>query len=209
MRPLEETFQILRARVEEHAPPSTIVVVSGAQRGDGATYVACGLARAFAAVGHRTLLLDTNATNPAVADELGVSPLPRLSGGAALGARNGEVPQLALAALTGPTMHDGRLRDMLVEMRETFAVTVIDAAAIPESSMAQQLSRLADGVILAVRSGRRPCEADRETVRLLESRLLGIVPTRARGLRRLKHDNVHVLPEVDFPLFNEPARARH
>lgn len=63
-----ESFLSLHAALRfqpETAPPRTIVV-TGAQPGDGASFVASNLALAFAANGERTLLVDANLRNPAV-----------------------------------------------------------------------------------------------------------------------------------------------
>ncbi|HYZ17519.1 MAG TPA: hypothetical protein VE591_14005 [Candidatus Acidoferrum sp.] len=190
MRPLEENFRILRVRVEAQAALPALLVVSGAKRSDGATFVACGLARAFAEAGHRTLLVDANTANPGVAQELDVAPLRPGRGRTDLGARNGEIPRLSIASLMSPadggTFGEANLEGVLEEMRSSYSVTIIDAAALPNSSTALQLAHAADGLLLAIRLGRRPDRADHELKRLLGQetpRLLGIVPTRARSRR--------------------------
>jgi polysaccharide biosynthesis transport protein len=190
MRPLEENFRILRVRVEAQAALPALLVVSGAKRNDGATFVACGLARAFAEAGQRTLLVDANTAHPGVAQELDVAPLRPGRGHTDLGARNGEIPRLSIASLVSPadggTFGEANLEGVLEEMRSTYSVTIIDAPALPSSSTALQLAHAADGLLLAIRLGRRPDRADHELKRLLGQetpRLLGIVPTRARSRR--------------------------
>jgi Mrp family chromosome partitioning ATPase len=184
MSPSAQSFETLRVRVEARIPLPALVVLSAAHRGDGTTSVACGLARAFAAGGARTLLVDANAGNAAVAAELGVEPLPALSGGAFdLGARNGEVPRLSLATLSAEAAREPNLDALLRDARDRFAVTIVDAAPLPASSAALRLARRADAIVFAVRLGRRPSPDDREATDLAGDRLIGIVPTRARGLR--------------------------
>jgi len=185
MRPLSESFDVLRMRVEARAALPMLVLVSAAQRGDGTTSVACGLARAFAADGRRTLLVDANLSRAAVADELEVDPLPLITAAASdLGARNGEVPRLSLVAIPAETVRELHLPRLLRTARENFAVTVIDAAPLPACSTALELARCADAIVLAVRLGRRSSDDDREAVVLAGERLLGVVPTRPQSARK-------------------------
>jgi hypothetical protein len=65
-------------------------------------------------------------------------------------------------------------------------MVVVDAPPIPNSGLALELAESADGVLLAVRLGRRPEAADIELRRLLgeiSTRVLGVVPTHARRRR--------------------------
>jgi Mrp family chromosome partitioning ATPase len=189
MRPLSQSFEVLRARIEARAELPALVLVSAAERGDGTTSVACGLARAFAEGGQRTLLVDANAAHSAVAEELGVRPLPALSPEALeLGARNGEVPRLSLVGVPAKEEREVRLGTLLRGAREHFAVIVVDAGALPACSMALQLARCADAIILAVRLGRRSSDNDGEAVELAGERLIGVVTTRARGLRKVGNE---------------------
>jgi hypothetical protein len=213
MESLKENFRILRIRVESQTALPAIVVVSAAMSGDGTTYVASGLARAFAEAGHRTLLLEANTTRPGVAESLDIRPIPPTCTAVGLHARQADVPGLWVTALRGGPA-DGTIRELTSRLRSEFAVTVIDAAAIPTSSTALQFSHAADALLVAVRTGRRACVADQELLRLIgdgDVRLLGIVPTKARG-RRLSPplSTPQLVPEVvDSPAHFAPrAGAR-
>jgi polysaccharide biosynthesis transport protein len=212
MDSLQENFRILRIRVEAQTALPAIVVVSASTSGDGTTYVAAGLARAFAEAGHKTLLLEANTARPGVADELEIRPIPPTCTAAGLHPRLAEVPGLWVTALRGGPA-DGTMRELTARMRNEFAVTVIDAAAIPTSSTALQLSHAADALLVAVRTGRRACAADQELLRLIgdgDVRLLGIVPTKARGRRvSLPLSTPQLVPEVEAPAHFAPrAGAR-
>jgi Mrp family chromosome partitioning ATPase len=184
MREVSEAYENLRVRVEARAELPAIVLVSAAQHGDGTTSVACGLARAFAAGGQRTLLIDANPVPAGVAGELGVSPLPPLAPLAHdFGARNGEFPRLSLVAAPLEGGAEAAFATLLRESTERFAVTLVDAGPLPASSVAVRVARCADAVILAVRLGRRPSENDREAIELAGQRFIGVVPTRARAVR--------------------------
>ena len=60
---------------------------------------------------------------------------------------------------------------------------VVDAPPVPNSSLALSLAGASDGVIFAVRLGRKQTPADEEMVRVLAGhRILGVVPNRASKL---------------------------
>jgi len=191
MRPLEESYRILRVRVEAQAGAPGLLVVSSAMRGDGTTQVACGLARALAESGRRTLLVSANAEAGAtIAEELGTRQIETVRNLTDLTLRQGEIPGLAVASLVGldgMSFIGSDYRPFADAARSAFAFTVVDASTLINSSSALQLAQLADGLIVSVRLGRRLVQEDRDLVRLVGDstiRMLGVVPIRARTLRR-------------------------
>ena len=161
MRQLEESFRILRLRVEDQAPIPSVVVVTSAQRGDGTTYVAGGLARAFAEFRHRTLLIDAHGAESGAVDHF----------------RGEHVARLSVAAMFTNDPNDNVVKT-LADLRAQYDVVIVDAPPVPGSSLALSLARAADGVLIAVRIGRRKSGADTEMMHLLaERRILGVVPT--------------------------------
>ena len=161
MLELKEDFRILRVRVEDQAPIPSVVVVSSALRGDGASYVASGLARAFAEFRHRTLLIDAHGNEAGAMDELDGSTTARLS----------------VRAMFSEDATEN-VATTIESLRAQYDVVVIDAPPLPNSSLALSLARASDGVILAVRLGRRKSTADAEMMRLLtDRRILGVVTT--------------------------------
>ena len=72
---------------------------------------------------------------------------------------------------------------VVAKLRETYAVIVVDAEPMPISTVAYELAREADGVLVAIRLGRKPAPEDRTTMKLLEdcnAKVLGMVPTTPR-----------------------------
>jgi succinoglycan biosynthesis transport protein ExoP len=171
MNGLNEGFRILRVRVADQVGMPTIVVVTSALSNDGATYVACGLARACAEFEHRTLLVDAHGNEAGAIDFL-----------------NGtETPLLSVRGLFRESASDN-VDAALRKLRDEFDIIVVDAPPVPNSSLALSLARAADGVIFAVRLGRKQTPADEEMVRVLAGRqILGVVPNRAsRPVRQLR-----------------------
>ncbi|HEY5350310.1 MAG TPA: hypothetical protein VIJ64_11270 [Candidatus Lustribacter sp.] len=188
MHSIEENFRFLRVRVQHEVTLPVFVVVGAALRGDGATYVACGLARAFAEAGHQTLLLDANPRNSAIADELGMTTI---SDAAKPDLIERNLSVAALFEREERVVADDELAEVVAGVRLHYAVTIVDAPAIPGSGAALQLARAADGVLVAVRLGRRPCAEDHEMKLLLQpggllagKAVSGIVPTRPMKRRR-------------------------
>jgi polysaccharide biosynthesis transport protein len=163
MTGLNEGFRILRVRVADQVPMPAIVVVTSALSNDGATYVACGLARACAEFEHRTLLVDAHGNEAGAIDFL-----------------NGtETPLLSVRGLFRESANEN-VAEALRKLRADYDVIVVDAPPVPNSSLALSLAGAADGVIFAVRLGRKQTPADEEMVRVLaDRRILGVVPNRA------------------------------
>jgi Mrp family chromosome partitioning ATPase len=203
VKELDERFRLLRVRVQHGTAMPSLVVVGSAQRGDGTTYVACGLARAFAEAGHETLLLDANPRNSGIADELDMT----FGSNSAKPERVGQ--HFSVASLFDSDerlLEDHELTRVVDHVRQNYAITIIDAPVIPGSGAALQIARIADGLLVAVRMGRRPGAADHDMKALMQpggligdKAVSGIVPTRAVKHRRSGRHTVRSLstPLVD------------
>jgi len=163
MTEVNEGFRILRVRVADQVAMPTIVVVTSALRYDGATYVACGLARACAEFEHRTLLIDAHGNEAGAIEFL----------------RGTETPLLSVRGLFRESANEN-VAVTLQKLRAEYDVVVVDAPPVPNSSLALSLAGAADGVIFAVQFGRKQTPADEEMVSVLaDHRILGVVPNRA------------------------------
>jgi len=185
MYQLEESFRILRVTLEGRYDGPSIFAVTSAHRGDGAAYVAAGLARAFAESGEETLLV--GASEHSANAELSIAentrgtltPLGVMRQSPVFSQLH--VLTLAPASRERPVARD--IETMLAEMRETHRAIVVAADPVPRSASALQFARAADGVLISIRFGRSPLPADRELVRLLDEsgvQTIGVVPTRGR-----------------------------
>ena len=179
----DATFQRLSAMVQAQRPAISVVAVSSAESCDGKTEVACGLARAFAADGHRTVALDGGLARPALGKRLGVDErAPALAFGAAAYRWTGIERDLDVLQAADPVLFDAstRIRDLFARLRETYEYVVVDTSTLAEGGV--QLLRHVDAVLLAVRLGRSASDADRDAVDTLDrigAPLLGIVTTHA------------------------------
>jgi receptor protein-tyrosine kinase len=183
---LDNGFTILRTTVEAALEVPLAVTVTSARPGDGKTEVAVGLARAFAAAGYRTIVVDANPASPSVGASLGAgrlrAPLSLDDVSALVAVKM--TPFLDAASIADFTLTDASsavaLRTFMEDLRGRYAVTIWDAGDAFTSSLALQCSAASEGTIVAVRFGRKPTSEDARLVSTLEGvggRIIGIVPT--------------------------------
>jgi Mrp family chromosome partitioning ATPase len=78
----------------------------------------------------------------------------------------------------GGTISRDRLAEFVEKLRSEYDFAIIDAETLVNSSTAMTLTRLVDGILLAVRVGRAPTADDEAMVRMIEqfgSRVVGVV----------------------------------
>lgn len=172
-----------------------VVVLTSPCLGDGKTTVACNLSIAIAEIGRRVLLIDGDLRRPRLHKVFGVanawglcdllcsdSSLESISISRLV--RESEV--IGLSLLPGgscgvtPTnlFYSPRMSSLLARLRREFDMILIDAPPMIHLADARVLGRLADGVILVVRSGQTTTESARIAIqRFAEdgTRVLGTV----------------------------------
>lgn len=196
-----EAFRSLRTavvfRLRELRRP--ILIVTSAAPSAGKTYVVAGLGRAFAAEGHRAVIVDGDLRKPALHQRVGASLQPgigdllrdgsdaqqlstqplRVSAGAA--ARGGSFDFIAAGGPvhdTAEALSSSRMRQALAALRQAYDVAVVDSPPVLAVVDAVSLSRFADGVLVVV-DARRDRRADVrravQTLRGVDAPILGLV----------------------------------
>jgi capsular exopolysaccharide synthesis family protein len=143
---------------------SKVIMVTSAGEGEGKTLLATQLAAGFARSGHRTLFLDCDFRNSRCQRELGLPAGPGLSevlrGEAELPNAlqtlpNSEVRILA-AGKCNPqvikALSNGTFAALLARLRQDFDCIIVDSAPTPVVADGLLIGKLADGVILVIRS---------------------------------------------------------
>ena len=143
---------------------SKVIMVTSAGEGEGKTLLATQLAAGFARSGHRTLFLDCYFRNSRCQRELGLPAGPGLSevlrGEAELPNAlqtlpNSEVRILA-AGKCNPqvikALSNGTFAALLARLRQDFDCIIVDSAPTPVVADGLLIGKLADGVILVIRS---------------------------------------------------------
>jgi tyrosine-protein kinase Etk/Wzc len=163
-----EAYRLLRTNLLFSLPeasPRTILVTSPAP-GDGKTTVAANLAIAFAHQGMRVLLMDADMRRGRVHDVFKIARHPGLSeillGNSVLGSAARATSIVGLDVLPNGTVPDApselvgseRLRTLLEEATQTYAITVIDSPPVLATADPALISTISEATVLVVRAGR-------------------------------------------------------
>jgi capsular exopolysaccharide synthesis family protein len=165
---------ILLPGSDDEAPH--VIVFTSARSGDGKTTVACNLSIAMAEIGRKVLLIEGDLRRPrlhkvfGVANRNGLSDLlwkdiPLETALLSELARETDVCNLFVmpggSCGTNPAnlFYSPRMARLLDRLRKEFDMVMIDAPPIIHLADARVLGRLADGVILVVRSGQTTTES--------------------------------------------------
>jgi receptor protein-tyrosine kinase len=214
---LDPGLIVIRTTLEATLTAPFSVAVTSASTDDGKTGTAVGIARAFAESGYRTAIVDANPDSPDVGRTLGVGSLgtPRSLEAAAhlrvtSAAPNLDAASIADAGLLQATSSSA-LRAFVAELRGLYAVTVWDTGSLFGDALSIQCATACDGVLVAVRHGRRVLPDDARVVATLEqvgANVLGIVLTgydtngtngRNGHARTLTKTSDHVRPSFELP----------
>ncbi|MCY2954574.1 MAG: polysaccharide biosynthesis tyrosine autokinase [Planctomycetota bacterium] len=187
-----ETYRMLSTAIQYNPTPQqprTILVTSPAPA-DGKTTVAVGLAKALAAAGERTILLDLNSHNPAVALIFGSKPGAGLSQVLA-GTLNlnqavhpTTFPGLDIlpfgsdAGLPPQTMAGEAFRNLLAKLSKDYARVVLDAPAVLSFADARIAAAICNATLLVLRLGKSTSSDYAEAYAALTTvngRVLGVV----------------------------------
>ena len=170
-----------------------VIALASANPQEGKTTVACNLALALAEIGRRVLLIDGDLRKPRLHEIFNVSNAWGLSdllegtkppeGSEAAPAETGYGGLYVLAAGSAAAsisnlLHSPRMLELLKRMRQEFDMVIIDTPPMLQMPDARVLGRLADGVILVVRSAKTTKETAAAAVQRLEedgTRVLGTV----------------------------------
>jgi Mrp family chromosome partitioning ATPase len=191
-------FETVRTTLESALKPPFAVTFSSTQADDGKTALAAGTARAFAAAGFRTIVVDAHPGFPGVAPALGIAELALpVTLDAAKLAPVQVAPNLEAVSVGSHKLVDGiapaKIQQFVRDVRARYDVTIFDACDLFYDPLAVQCAAACDGVVLAVRYARNPDEDDARAIGALEkngARIIGTVTTSypgplARALRTL------------------------
>lgn len=150
--------KLLRARIDSEIAKPAVILVTSAERDDGASLTAATIAGAFADTGVRTVLF--NATSNVQRSR-----------------RN----DAHVNVCKPEVLHSReRLVEFVTTLRSSYEITIIEAPSIMENDAANALIAIADAALISIRVGRVAGDGDTLISRILERTedcLLGIVTT--------------------------------
>jgi len=196
---LMEAYSSIRAAVDFSMPRGrNVLQLTSAQASEGKSTTAVILARLFAKLGRKTLLIDADLRRPSVARLIDIER-PKVG---LVEVLLGHVP-LETALVKGihenldilpigeippnPTeiMASSHMREFLARERENYSLILIDCSPVLGLADAPELSRMVDGTIFVLEANRVPFGQVRSAVRRLKfagANMLGVVLTKYRAL---------------------------
>ena len=189
-----EGYRLLRAALGHcwREASGRAVLVTSTAPGEGKTLTSANLARALAAAGERTLLIDADLRRPQAHEAVGARRSPGFAEVVAEEAMLEEAIQPLGGALdfmgsggagTADLLTRDRVAPVLASARLLYRWVVIDTSPVGAVADALVMASAADGVVVVTRAETVPRGAVRRTLeRLGESgaRILGVVLNRAR-----------------------------
>lgn len=171
MTDFNTALQSLSMLIETEIGESAVVLVTSASSRDGSGFVARGLAGAYAERGVKVAYatLDDSAGVGGSTDE-------------------GSYDTIAIGGLPARTS-TRQFASLIEDWRRRYDVVIVDGPSLLGSPKALHFARVANGLLLTVRSGRSVRREDRELANLAErlgTKILGVVQTPANMPRESK-----------------------
>ncbi|MDO5367531.1 polysaccharide biosynthesis tyrosine autokinase [Kocuria sp.] len=164
---LRSVLQRHHPEVLPHVPGSAVLLVTGSRHRDGATTVASELARSYADLGSRVVLVDAHLQNRGLSELLGEDMqvgVADIAGGSAkaeetavkLGPNLMFIPAGTETVRPSDVVCSERMNVLIGELRDEFDVVVIDCSPLTETADSVVLSRASDVVLLVTVPGGTP-----------------------------------------------------
>jgi capsular exopolysaccharide synthesis family protein len=197
---LTEAYSSIRAAVDFALPHNNhnVIQLTSSQSVEGKTTTAIAVAREYARLGRKVLLIDADLRRPSVAKAFGLQRPKKgfaevLAGDVRLEevildqplANLDVVPVGAIPPNPVEVISSQRLDDFIAQYREKYDLIVIDSPPIMGIADAPLLSRVTDGAIFVVESNRAHFGQAKTALRRLrdaDARVLGVVLTKFRAL---------------------------
>lgn len=182
---LTRQFRVLRGRIQaELASPGLVVVTSATDR-DGAGATAYGLADSLSSTRQHVTLVTSEvfvgeAGSATRLQTLRRRATDRLEAADLHVVDGGRLSIVSIPPERAATMSRSRIAKLLDELRTTQDYVVLEASDLLNNSFGLLLLASADATLIAFRSGRSQCPADRALVETMErtsSKILGVVMT--------------------------------
>lgn len=180
---INDQLDALRARIETTVAAPGVVTVTSAERGDGTTLVAIGLADRFAEARYRVLFVDANTGSPSLTDLPAVTNIAQNPEDVAYPIRSiaGRYDAISLAdpQLASKTQREA-LGATVRSFRATYDYVLIDTGAMANSAFSTLFAGESDATLMTLRAGRNATENDQQAVAALERAeavVIGVVPT--------------------------------
>ena len=195
---LAESFRATLASLlfaQVNGNKTQIIAITSSSPSEGKTTVASNLGIALAEIGRRVLIIDADMRRPRLhkvfgrANSWGLSNLlqeriPVLDYPGETLARKTDIPNLSVVVSgpetvnVGSLLHSSRLPEFLRRVRQEYDFVLIDSPPMLQLADARVLGRIADGVIMVIRSGKTRQDVASDSVQRFHAdgtRVLGTI----------------------------------
>ena len=199
--PVNEAYSSIRSALDfllVRRNAKVIQITSG-NVGEGKTTSSLALARHYARVGRKVLLIDVDLRRPAALRTAGIERKPELGLVEVLQDYSRldsallqlDLPTLKLLPLSGPAdnpvliLSSGVMDDLLEKLRPQFDMIILDSSPVLGLADAPLLAKSADAVVLVVEANRAPTGNTRSSLRRLQEMdadIAGVIVTKFRAL---------------------------
>lgn len=181
MTHIQDQINALRSHLEPGLAQSTVLLVTSAEKNDGKSLVAFGLAESFASAGYRSIVLDANpsrtqlkhskAVGNVAADRIDVREC------AVQNVHHGYSELILVDQCDANLLSYPQVKAVIDQCRHCYEYVIVDCAEFGGSSLPGLIAKCADGVLVSLREGRRATARDEELVRIVEESapVLGLV----------------------------------
>jgi Mrp family chromosome partitioning ATPase len=182
MTTIEDQIHALRAKLEPALAPSAVVIVTSAEKNDGKSLIAFGLAESFAKAGYRSIVIDANPSRTQLkySKVVGNVAADRVDvhGCAVQNVRQGYSELILASKSDANLLSFPQVKAVVDQCRQCYEYVIVDCGEFKESSLPGLLAKCADGALVSLRKGRRPTARDEQLVQSIEESgapVLGLV----------------------------------
>ena len=179
---IKDQLNALRSHLESGLAQSTVVLVTSAEKNDGKSLVAFGLAESFANAGYRSIVLDANPSRAQLKHGNAVGNVAAekidVRGCTVQNAQQGYSQLVLVDQKDANLISFPQVKAVVEQCRRDYDYVIVDGGEFIGSSLPGLLARCADGVLVSLRDGRRPTTRDEQLVRIIEeggAPVLGVV----------------------------------
>jgi len=179
---MQNQVQPLRARLEAELNRPAVLLVTSATQEDGKSVTAFGLATSFSEAGYRSVLIDANPLRPQLKHLRALGNLA--ADGPAIDSYAYDDPDDNVCAIRLVESEEAaalslrQIQALTDQCRLSYDYTIVDGSDFFSTGLPALLAKCVDGVLIALRHGRRPGDSDALLVQAVEETgtpVLGVV----------------------------------
>jgi Mrp family chromosome partitioning ATPase len=198
-------YRLLRNKIESKLETPAVILVTSATDDDGTSLTAQAIAESFSSSNQRTVLVtsDRSAHLSATSAYPGGADIRRFKMDKFGAAHRSSAEEQLSVVWVSPddiaTISHSSVAALLQRLRDEYAFVVVDGPSLPQNPLALLLAPVANGILVAFRSGRQRCPADTSLLESLaesSATMLGVVMSDRATIDLFAERTVNDVPSV-------------